>query len=554
MAKNESSKSKAELYREERKARIAKAAKQNAKSIEKRTTAVGIIKKAVAIILAVAIVGFAGFKIVESTGIIDRASTALKVGDTKVSVAEFNYYYSMAYNEIANQAAQYEQQFGSNVLGFDTNVPPDEQNSTQKDEDGNALKWSEVIKQRAVAIAQQTVGYYNEALEAKIELTEDQQAEINETVENYRTQAAQSNYSLNAFLKTYFGAGFNEKTFVKQLEMEILASSFTEAKQKEVNDSITDDVITAEYNANKKLYDYADIRYYTVSFKTLTKNEGETDEALKARQKEANDKLIAEAKAVMAKATDEKAFIAAVKEYNKSETDTTKKLTAASYESLKSAITEAGADWVFEAGRAAGNVNVFTGETSANIVYILAPAHSGNSVTVRHCLVDFAAADENNVTENEKKQAHKKATELLNGLGKEFTSEDFGKMAEKNTADTASAATGGLYENIRITDNYVENFENWCFDSTRKAGDTGIVETEYGYHIMYFVSDNTDDLDWKASIKAQKSNDELTNYQEDLFKEDGKNAITENEKWTNKVSDDYCDTLRKNLAYSQMYS
>lgn len=554
MAKNESSKSKAELYREERKARIAKAAKQNAKSIEKRTTAVGIIKKAVAIILAVAIVGFAGFKIVESTGIIDRASTALKVGDTKVSVAEFNYYYSMAYNEIANQAAQYEQQFGSNVLGFDTNVPPDEQNSTQKDEDGNALKWSEVIKQRAVAIAQQTVGYYNEALEAKIELTEDQQAEINETVENYRTQAAQSNYSLNAFLKTYFGAGFNEKTFVKQLEMEILASSFTEAKQKEVNDSITDDVITAEYNANKKLYDYADIRYYTVSFKTLTKNEGETDEALKARQKEANDKLIAEAKAVMAKATDEKAFIAAVKEYNKSETDTTKKLTAASYESLKSAITEAGADWVFEAGRAAGNVNVFTGETSANIVYILAPAHSGNSVTVRHCLVDFAAADENNVTENEKKQAHKKATELLNGLGKEFTSEDFGKMAEKNTADTASAATGGLYENIRITDNYVENFENWCFDSTRKAGDTGIVETEYGYHIMYFVSDNTDDLDWKASIKAQKSNDELTSFQEDLFKEDGKNAITENEKWTNKVSDDYCDTLRKNLAYSQMYS
>lgn len=554
MAKNESSKSKAELYREERKARIAKAAKQNAKSIEKRTTAVGVIKKVVAIVLAVAIVGFAGFKIVESTGIIDRAATALKVGDTKVSVAEFNYYYSMAYNEIANQAAQYEQQFGSNVLGFDTSVPPDEQNSTQKDEDGNALKWSEVIRQRAVAIAQQTVGYYNEALDAKIELTEDQQAEINETVENYRTQAAQSNYSLNAFLKTYFGAGFNEKTFVKQLEMEILASSFTESKQKEVNDGITDEVITAEYNANKKLYDYADIRYYTISFKTLTKNEGETDEALKARQKEANDKLVAEAKAVMAKATDENAFIAAVKEYNKSETDTTKKLTAATYDSLKSAITEAGADWVFEAGRAAGNVNVFTGETSTNIVYVLAPAHSGNSVTVRHCLVDFAAADEKNVTENEKKQAHKKATELLNGLGEKFTSEDFGKMAEENTADTASASTGGLYENIRITDDYVENFENWCFDSTRKAGDTGIVETEFGYHIMYFVSDNTDDLDWKASIKAQMANDNLTSYQEDLFKEDGKNAITESDYWTNKVTDDYCNTLRKNLAYSQMYS
>ena len=77
MAKNEPSKSKAELYREERKARIAKAAKQNAKSIEKRTTVASIAKKVVAIILAVAIVGFGGFKLLESTGVISRAATAV---------------------------------------------------------------------------------------------------------------------------------------------------------------------------------------------------------------------------------------------------------------------------------------------------------------------------------------------------------------------------------------------------------------------------------------------------------------------------------------------
>ena len=250
MAKNESPKSKAELYREERKARIAKAAKQNAKSIEKRTTAVSIIKKVVAIVLAVAIVGFAGFKIIESTGVIDRVATALTVGETKVSVAQFNYYYSMAYNDLANQAYQYEQYYGYNPLGFDTSLPPDEQDSTQKDEEGNVLKWSEVIKDSAIANAQQTVAFYNEAVAAGIELTEDQQAEIDETVETYRTQAAENNYSLNAFLKSYFGAGFNEKTFVKQLKMELLAQNFAEAKQTEVNDSITDEVVSAEYKAN----------------------------------------------------------------------------------------------------------------------------------------------------------------------------------------------------------------------------------------------------------------------------------------------------------------
>ena len=33
----------------------------------------------------------------------------------------------------------------------------------------------------------------------------------------------------------------------------------------------------------------------------------------------------------------------------------------------------------------------------------------------------------------------------------------------------------------------VENFENWATDPARMAGETGIIETMYGYHVMYFV-------------------------------------------------------------------
>lgn len=553
MAKNESSKSKAELYREERKARIAKAAKKNAKSIEKRTTAAGIIKKVVAIVLVVAIVGFAGFEILDSTGVINRAATALKVGNTKVSAAEFNYYYSMAFNEVANQAYQYEQTYGYNPLGFDSSLPPDEQESTQKDEDGNVLTWDAVLKDRAVSIAQQTVGYYNEAVAAGTELTEDQKSEINETIETYRTQAAENNYSLNAFLKTYFGAGFNEKAFVKQLEMELLAQNFTDAKQKEVSDAITDETVAAEYKANQKKYDYADVRYYSLAFKTLTKNEGETDDALKARQKAENDKLIAAAKDIAAKATDENALIEAVKAYNDSKEDTTKKLIATSYDSLSTAVGADGADWTFAAGRKAGEVNTFAGEKSANIILVIKPAYTSNSVSVRHCLVEFDAKDENNVTDAEKQAANKIANDLLKGLGDKVTEDAFSKMVKENTADTASAETGGLYENIRISDNFVENFEKWSFDPARKAGDTGIVETEYGYHIMYFVSDNTDDIDWKAAIKDEMTNKELTAFQEELFKEDGKNVVDEKTMWTDRAAKQYSDTIRKNLAYSQLY-
>ena len=33
----------------------------------------------------------------------------------------------------------------------------------------------------------------------------------------------------------------------------------------------------------------------------------------------------------------------------------------------------------------------------------------------------------------------------------------------------------------------VTAFNDWCFDSARKSGDTGIVETTYGYHVIYYV-------------------------------------------------------------------
>ena len=34
----------------------------------------------------------------------------------------------------------------------------------------------------------------------------------------------------------------------------------------------------------------------------------------------------------------------------------------------------------------------------------------------------------------------------------------------------------------------VESFNDWCFDESRKPGDTGIVTSENGCHIMFFSS------------------------------------------------------------------
>lgn len=557
MAKNESTKSKAEVYREERKARIANAAKKNAKSIEKRNSFAKIAKKAVAIILAVAIVGGIAWKTIDELGVIERFATAITIGDEKISAAQYSYYYSSQYNQMVSQANYYSQTYGYDI-GFDTSVAPDEQ--TTKDADGNETTWSEVIKDNAVDYAQFVEAYYNEAVANDYKLDEEAQAEVDELIETYRTQAATNNYSLNAFLRQNFGPGFNEKAFTEQITKEYLAENYYSDKQTALADGITDDVIKAEYEANRKKYDYTDIRYYSFAFTTLKGNEGETEEQLKARQKAENDKVIAEAKAVYDKVTDEATLIAAVKEYkNKdaktpSDTDYTTLTKNAQYDAVVTAISEEGANWAFDAARKAGEKTMITGEKAVYIIVTVNPLYSMNSVDVRHCLIKFDAADENNVTEAEKKAAHAEAKAIYDSfMAGEKTEEAFKKLATEKTEDEGSAANGGLYEGIRISDSYVEAFEAWSFDAARKAGDCGIIETEYGYHIMYFVSDNTDDQDWKNTIKAAKGSEAFTEYQEALLSDEGNYKVTANDTWTSLAAKDYCDRIRKNNAYSAAY-
>ena len=53
--------------------------------------------------------------------------------------------------------------------------------------------------------------------------------------------------------------------------------------------------------------------------------------------------------------------------------------------------------------------------------------------------------------------------------------------------DPGSSSNGGLYEDV-YPGQMVDPFDEWCFDDARQPGDTGIVKTDYGYHVMYYVS------------------------------------------------------------------
>ena len=117
--------------------------------------------------------------------------------------------------------------------------------------------------------------------------------------------------------------------------------------------------------------------------------------------------------------------------------------------------------------------------------------NSGDTVNVRHILIEAEADEEGNYTDEAKAAAKERAEEILQEWKDgDATEESFAALAEEYSADTGSNTNGGLYENV-FEGQMVEEFNDFCFDPAREPGDTGIVFNEgtyCGYHIIYFVS------------------------------------------------------------------
>lgn len=135
------------------------------------------------------------------------------------------------------------------------------------------------------------------------------------------------------------------------------------------------------------------------------------------------------------------------------------------------------------------------------------------TVDVRHILImpEGGEKDESgtSITYSEKEWEDCKAAAqaILNQyLAGEQTAEAFGALANEHSDDNGGKVTnGGLYTDV-ATGEMVKEFDEWIFDSSRKSGDTGLVKTQFGYHVMYFVDRNGPVDDW-AFAEGRKGGD-----------------------------------------------
>ncbi len=114
----------------------------------------------------------------------------------------------------------------------------------------------------------------------------------------------------------------------------------------------------------------------------------------------------------------------------------------------------------------------------------------GNIADVRHILIMPAGEKtDGKYSDAQWQEAYDKAEQIFKEWkAGDATEESFAELANTYSEDGGSNTVGGLYEGIMPDSNYVEQFLNWSIDPSRKVGDAEIVETDFGYHIMYYVS------------------------------------------------------------------
>lgn len=154
--------------------------------------------------------------------------------------------------------------------------------------------------------------------------------------------------------------------------------------------------------------------------------------------------------------------------------------------------------WLFDETTKAGDTKVITSEGDKKSTYtaylMTETSHLDESETkdVAHILVQF---ESNKPTDEEKAAAKAEAEQILaDFLAGEQTKDAFEKLGNEKT-DDSNVIYEGVYEGQMVAE-----FEDWCFDEARKTGDTGIVETTYGYHVMYFIGEGK--LAWENTAHA----------------------------------------------------
>ena len=553
-----SASSKKKIRKEQNEALLTQRQQQEQKEAKKLKLVTIAFITGLALIVAV----FAGILIsdgISASGIVGKWTTVATIGEHKLSLTDFNYYYvdavSESSSELYSNVSSFTEQLDMTnaeaiemMTGIDVTKP-----LTQLTNEATGKTYADEMVEKALNNAARDYAMYDAAMkDANFKLSAEDQATLDSIPENLDNYATWMNYG-TARNMLRLGWGYGEyatvKSYVAYQERVMIADAYYEYYTEQLTyDDAAIRAAEGEATENYNSYSYA---YYTVETEdfltggttaedgTVTYSDDEKEAARVAAETAANelaaattidefDDMVAHLFIEETEETTEETTEEATDDTaTTGEEDTTEatEATEGTDEEIDIPLdTEDGAvdegtegdehdheheqtiksmdvlhttaksdfrEWMAAADTVKGSTTVIPvkGEndeiTGYYVVYMMAKTDNKKApVNVRHLLVQV------NDTENEEEWAAAltEAEDLLaQWESGEKTEDSFVTLVHDNTDDTASAETGGLYEDVRPTSSYVDGFLDWCIADERKAGDVEIVKTEYGYHLMYFV-------------------------------------------------------------------
>lgn len=503
----------------------------------------------------------------------------ITVGSHEIQKAEFDYYYYSSLNSFASTYGSYLSYFG-----LDTSKPLDQQQYS------DTMTWDDYFQQQAVNQLKNVYALTDEANEKGFEYdASSDYDDMVTSIQSYAQQQGVSadEYCKSVFgsdatlegIKPYVEMSGLASAYYNDIEDNI------EVTDDEINtyyDENKDNYDSVDYRVCKIEADMpeeeteaeteaqtetaaestSETTAESASETAVTESQTETmsaeeSEAAAKAEEEAKAAAMAEAKAkadeMLSKIKDEASF---EKVYDKYASDTS--VDSLNTDKKKSSISPTDvANWLFEADRQAGDTTVIE-DTSNNAYYvvyfkdryldhtktvdvrqILISADTSSSDAAETDETETAATGETEMAETESAEAQEQAKEDAKAAAKvkaeqilkdwksgDATEDSFAELAKTYSDDTGSNTNGGLYEAVK-EGQMVTNFNDWCFDASRKAGDTGIVESDYGYHIIYFIGDDAEEwhVNIKDTITSNKLNDYMSNLTADIEVKDSRNHV-----------------------------
>ncbi|MBE6945836.1 MAG: hypothetical protein E7459_07095 [Ruminococcaceae bacterium] len=461
--------------RTEQKAAVSETKMRQAKEDKKAARQLKVWSIIFYVAVIAIIIGLVGGGIYNS-GILHRMFTAVTVGEHNLSAADLNYFYVDTVN--------------SNTL-LPYMVKADKGLDEQYQDEEKGITWADASMEQAIEQAKAIYAAYDEAMANGFTLSEESQAQIAATVNNMKTYAMLYGHSsANAMVRSTYGVGCNLKTYEEYLTVQQIANDYAVS----VGEALTasEEEIAAEVKENGATYSTYDYRILDIALDEYY--EGEADAEGKYTEEQTEAALAAALKAAEEKAKELKGQAETFAE----DKDSILK-EAVAYSSVLSYARE----WLTDAERKAGDTTALenaSGNGATVVMFLGSDDQSGAMpVDVRHILIEFEgeANEDGTPTDEQIATAKEKAQSILDNWKEgEATEESFGTLANENSTDTGSNTNGGLYETV-YPGMMVTAFNDWCFDESRKSGDTGLVETEYGVHVMYFVGVAEDELNFR---------------------------------------------------------